>query len=120
MAMSIPFIVLRTLDLPLGSSYLGSGFANSRRPGAFWHFRLPFVDVNDPTAKAGGFLEPCIMVFEPPQHGPLGRLTAPPSADILRGSAPRRFRFYVGAYPQQRHIEISDGPFGFVRRTAET
>jgi len=38
---------------------------------------------------------------------------------MLRGSAPRRFRFYVGAYPQQRHIEISDSPFGSVRRTAE-
>jgi hypothetical protein len=60
------------------------------------------------------------MVFGPPQHEPLGWLTAPPSADILRGSSPRHFRFYVGADPQQRDIEISDGPFGFVRRRAET
>ena len=60
------------------------------------------------------------MVFGPPQDGPLGRLTAPPSADILRGSAPRPFQFYVGAYPQQHHIEISESPFGFGRRTAET
>ena len=60
------------------------------------------------------------MVFGPPQHAPLGWLTPPPRADILGGSAWRRFRFYVGAYPQQRPIEISDSPFEFVRRTAET
>src|SRR6516165_6641458 len=71
-------------------------------------------------AKTGGFLEPASRCLEPPQHGPLGWLTTPPSVDILRRSAPPRFRFYVGAYPQQRPIEISDSPFGFVRRTAET
>jgi len=59
------------------------------------------------------------MVFGPPQHAPLGWLTPPPRADILGGSAWRRFRFYVGAYPQQRPIEISDSPFEFVRRTAQ-
>jgi hypothetical protein len=69
------------------------------------------------------------MVFGPPQHGPLGWLTVPPNAHILRRSAARRFRFYVEAYLQrfyveaylqQRYMEISDRPFGLVRRTAET
>jgi hypothetical protein len=59
------------------------------------------------------------MVFGQGRHGPEW-LTAPPSADILRASAPHRFRFYVGADPQQRHIDISDSPLGFGRGTAET
>lgn len=38
------FIVFRTLDLPLGSSYLGIGLREHQMALGVWYCRLPFVD----------------------------------------------------------------------------
>ena len=55
------------------------------------------------------------MVFGPPQHGPLRLAYGTPQ---VRTFYERPLRV-GGASPQQRHIEITDSPFAFVRRTAE-